>query len=453
MKTNDWLQFALFLGCLAVITKPVGLYLVRVLDPDGRTWLDQVVGPVERFVYRFLKIDPRREQGWKEYTFSMLAFSFAGVVFTYAILRLQGILPLNRQSLPGLSHHLAFNTAVSFTTNTNWQSYGGEGTMSYFSQVVGLAYHNFVSAAVGIGIAAAFVRAIARSSTKTLGNFWTDLVRITGYLLLPICLVLAIFLVTQGMIQNFDPYTKAITLEGAEQVIAQGPMASQVAIKMLGTNGGGFVNANAAHPFENPTPLSNFVQMLSIFAIGSGLTWYLGRMVKNQAHGWAVWSAMMALFIAGVLVCARFEAAGNPVHHGLGVAAVDGEARCLQGQREYADRDHQPRHQGEDQREWGSDGRSDLTASCKRCPTKDREPEWQRQQQNHEWRAEVKFSERKSVNAHGTDADRAIGAELDGRRARERNPDAAHDPPPAKRHKHEPPDTKRAECRTRDPGR
>lgn len=324
MKTNDWLQFALFLGCLAVITKPVGLYLVRVLDPDGRTWLDQVVGPVERFVYRFLKIDPRREQGWKEYTFSMLAFSFAGVVFTYAILRLQGILPLNRQSLPGLSHHLAFNTAVSFTTNTNWQSYGGEGTMSYFSQVVGLAYHNFVSAAVGIGIAAAFVRAIARSSTKTLGNFWTDLVRITGYLLLPICLVFAIFLVTQGMIQNFDPYTKAITLEGAEQVIAQGPMASQVAIKMLGTNGGGFVNANAAHPFENPTPLSNFVQMLSIFAIGSGLTWYLGRMVKNQAHGWAVWSAMMALFIAGVLVCAHFEAAGNPVHHGLGVAAVDG---------------------------------------------------------------------------------------------------------------------------------
>ncbi|MFO1438950.1 MAG: potassium-transporting ATPase subunit KdpA [Verrucomicrobiaceae bacterium] len=324
MQINDWTQFALYLGLLTLITKPMGLYLMQVLDTNGRTWLDPVLKPLERITYKLLGVDPQREQGWKQYTFAMLAFSLVGVVFTYAILRLQHLLPWNPQDLPGLSHHLAFNTAVSFTTNTNWQSYGGEATMSYFSQMVGLTFHNFVSAAVGIGIAAALVRGIARSSAKTLGNFWTDLVRVTYYLLLPICAVFALFLVSQGMIQNFDPYTKAKTLEGAEQVIAQGPMASQVAIKMLGTNGGGFVNANAAHPFENPTPLSNFIQMLSIFSIGSGLTYYLGRMVKNQAHGWAVWAAMMALFVGGVLVCAHFEAAGNPVHQQLGIAAADG---------------------------------------------------------------------------------------------------------------------------------
>jgi potassium-transporting ATPase potassium-binding subunit len=324
MQINDWLQFALYLGLLTLITKPMGLYLMQVLDTNGRTWLDPVLKPLERITYKLLGVDPQREQGWKQYTFAMLAFSLVGVVFTYAILRLQHMLPLNPQGLPGLSHHLAFNTAVSFTTNTNWQSYGGEATMSYFSQMVGLTFHNFVSAAVGIGIAAALVRGIARSSAKTLGNFWADLVRVTYYLLLPICAVFALFLVSQGMIQNFDPYTKAKTLEGAEQVIAQGPMASQVAIKMLGTNGGGFVNANAAHPFENPTPLSNFIQMLSIFSIGSGLTYYLGRMVKNQAHGWAVWAAMMVLFVGGVLVCAHFETAGNPVHHQIGIAAADG---------------------------------------------------------------------------------------------------------------------------------
>lgn len=324
MQINDWLQFSLFLGLLTLITKPMGLYLMQVLDTNGRTWLDPVLGPLERITYKLLGVDPQREQGWKQYTFAMLAFSLVGVVFTYAILRLQHVLPWNPQDLPGLSHHLAFNTAASFTTNTNWQSYGGEATMSYFSQMVGLTFHNFVSAAVGIGIAAALVRGIARSSVKTLGNFWADLVRVTYYLLLPVCAVFALFLVSQGMIQNFDPYTKAKTLEGAEQVIAQGPMASQVAIKMLGTNGGGFVNANAAHPFENPTPLSNFIQMLSIFAIGSGLTYYLGRMVKNQAHGWAVWAAMMILFVGGVLVCAHYEAAGNPVHQQLGIAAADG---------------------------------------------------------------------------------------------------------------------------------
>jgi K+-transporting ATPase ATPase A chain len=248
---------------------------------------------------------------------------------------------------------LAFNTAVSFTTNTNWQNYSGESTMSYFSQMVGLAFHNFVSAATGIAIAAAFVRAIARHSANTLGNFWVDLVRVTYYLLIPICVVFALFLVSQGMIQNFKPYTKATLVEPmkvsvakvdkdgkavvdaegkpvmeeqtvTEQNIVQGPMASQVAIKMLGTNGGGYVNANAAHPFENPTPLSNFIQMLSIFSIGSGLTYYLGRMVKNQKHGWTVWAAMSILFVGGVLLCWWAESAGNPIHHQLGVAAADG---------------------------------------------------------------------------------------------------------------------------------
>jgi K+-transporting ATPase ATPase A chain len=324
MHSTDWLQFALFLGLLTLITKPLGLYLVQVLDANGRTWIDPIVKPFEKITYKLLGVDPQREQGWKQYTFAMLAFSLVGVVFTYAILRLQDVLPWNPQGLPALSNHLAFNTAVSFTTNTNWQSYGGEATMSYFSQMVGLTFHNFVSAATGIAIAAALVRGIARSSVKTLGNFWVDLTRTTYYLLLPLCAVFAIFLVSQGMIQNFDAYTKAATLEGTEQVIAQGPMASQVAIKMLGTNGGGFANANAAHPFENPTPLSNFIQMLSIFAIGSGLTYYLGRMVKNQAHGWAVWAAMMVLFVGGVLVCAHFEAVGNPIHQQLGIAAADG---------------------------------------------------------------------------------------------------------------------------------
>ena len=353
MQTSDWLQFALYIVALAAITKPMGLYLLRVLDANGRTWFDPVLRPLERLTYRLMGVDSSKEHDWKQYTLAMLLFSLVGCLFTYAILRLQHLLPLNPQGLGSLSEHLAFNTAVSFTTNTNWQSYGGESTMSYLSQMVGLAFHNFVSAATGIAIAAALVRAIARHSAKTLGNFWVDLVRVTYYLLLPICLVFAVFLVSQGMIQNFKPYTKAKLVEpykisvekkndkgetvlGAdgkpvmeeqtvdEQLIVQGPMASQVAIKMLGTNGGGYVNANAAHPFENPTPLSNFLQMLSIFSIGSGLTYYLGRMVKNQKHGWAVWSAMATLFLAGVLLCWWAEAAGNPIHQKLGVVAADG---------------------------------------------------------------------------------------------------------------------------------
>jgi K+-transporting ATPase ATPase A chain len=319
MHTNDWLQFALFLGILAAITKPLGIHLTRVLDPNGKTWLDPVIRPLERLLYKFMGVDPREEQDWRSYAIALLVFSATGVLFTYAILRLQHLLPLNPQGFPALSPALAFNTAVSFATNTNWQSYGGETTMSYFSQMAGLMIHNFTSAAAGISIAAALVRGIARHSATTLGNFWVDVTRVTLYLLLPVCLVFAVFLVSQGVIQNFHGYQTA-----ADQTIAQGPVASQVAIKMLGTNGGGFTNANAAHPFENPTPLSNFIQMLSIFAIGSGLTYYLGRMTKNQSHGWAVWSAMMILFIAGVLACWWAEARGNPIHQALGVSASDG---------------------------------------------------------------------------------------------------------------------------------
>jgi len=353
MNASGWIQLALFVVALAGITKPMGLYLIRVLDANGKTWLDPILRPLERLTYRLMGVKPDQEHDWKQYTLAMLLFSLVGCVFTYAILRLQHLLPLNPQGLGPLSEHLAFNTAVSFTTNTNWQSCVGETTMSYLSQMVGLAFHNFVSAATGIAIAGALVRGIARHSAKTLGNFWVDLVRVTYYLLLPICLVFAVFLVSQGMIQNFKPYTKAKLVEpykisiakkndkgetvlGAdgkavmaeqtvdEQAIVQGPMASQVAIKMLGTNGGGYVNANAAHPFENPTPLSNFLQMLAIFSIGSGLTYYLGRMVKNQKHGWAVWSTMATLFLAGVLLCWWAEAKGNPIHQQLGVAVADG---------------------------------------------------------------------------------------------------------------------------------
>ncbi len=353
MRSIDWLQLGVFVAALALITKPMGLYLMRVLDANGRTWLDPLLKPLERLTYRLIGVSPGREQDWKQYTLAMLVFSLVSCLFTYLILRLQHLAPLNPQAFGSVSPALAFNTAVSFTTNTNWQNYSGESTLSYLSQMVGLTIHNFVSAAVGIGLAAALVRGVARHSTKTLGNFWVDLVRTTYFLLVPICVVFAAFLVSRGMIQNFKPYTKAKlieemkisvekkndkgeTLKGpdgklvmeeqtvTEQAIVQGPMASQVAIKMLGTNGGGYVNANAAHPFENPTPLSNFIQMLSIFSIGSGLTYYLGRMVKNQAHGWSVWSAMMLLFLAGVLLCWWSEARGNPLHQQLGIAMVGG---------------------------------------------------------------------------------------------------------------------------------
>ena len=353
MDMYGWLQLAAFVGLLLLLTKPMGLYLLRVLDGEGRTFLDPVLKPVELLFYRIFRVDRKQEQDWKQYTISMLMFSLIGLLFTYLILRIQHLLPLNPQGFGPLSPDLAFNTAASFTTNTNWQSYGGESTMSYFSQMVGLAFHNFVSAAVGIAIAAALVRGIARHTAKTIGHFWVDVVRVNLYLLLPICLIYALFLVSQGMIQNFkaydtaklvEPYTTQVekkdaagqTLKDAQgkpvmedkkvdtQTIAQGPMASQVAIKMLGTNGGGFVNANAAHPYENPTPLSNFIQMLSIFLIPSGLTYYLGRMVKNRRHGWAVWGAMAVLFLAGVLICWSAESAGNPHLTALGIERAGG---------------------------------------------------------------------------------------------------------------------------------
>ncbi len=392
MRSIDWLQLGLFVAALALITKPMGLYLLRVLDAHGRTWLDPVLKPLERLSYRLMGVKPDREQTWQQYTLAMLLFSLVSCLFTYAILRLQQWLPLNPQGFGALSTDLAFNTAASFTTNTNWQSYTGESTMSYLSQLLALVIHNFGSAATGIALAAALVRGIVRHSARTLGNFWVDLVRITYYLLLPICVGYAVFLVSQGVIQNFNRYTKATLTESytvqvpktddkgqpvttnvvvmvqapkldeqgrpimtngvalmvdmpnlddkgqpvmtnvpvmvdqkvEEQTIPQGPVASQIAIKMLGTNGGGYMNANAAHPFENPTPLSNFLQMLSIFAIGSGLTYYLGRMTRNQAHGWSVWAAMMALFLGGVLLCWWSEARGNPIHQQLGVALADG---------------------------------------------------------------------------------------------------------------------------------
>jgi K+-transporting ATPase ATPase A chain len=348
-----WLQLALFIGLLALLTKPVGLFLLRILDPAGRTFLDPLLKPVERLLYRLFRIEPAGEQDWRLYTASLILFSLTGLLFTYAILRLQHLLPLNPQDFGPMSPDLAFNTAVSFTTNTNWQSYGGESTLSYFSQMVGLAFHNFVSAATGIAVAAALTRGIARQTAKTIGNFWTDLVRVNLYLLLPLCLIYALFLISQGAIQNFKPYETARLVEPSTvqipqqdnlgkpvpdaagrpvmvkkkvetQVIAQGPLASQAAIKMLGTNGGGFMNANAAHPYENPTPLANFIQILSIFLIPSGLTYYFGRMVGNRRHGWTVWGAMAVLFLAGMLICWQAEAVGNPRLTALGLDPAGG---------------------------------------------------------------------------------------------------------------------------------
>jgi K+-transporting ATPase ATPase A chain len=353
MNISGWLQLVLYIVVLILITKPLGIYLFQVLDVNGKTFLDPVLKPFERLTYRIFGVNPEKEQGWILYTVAMLIFELVTVLMTYLILRFQNFLPLNPQGQAGVTDHLAFNTAWSFATNTNWQSYGGESTMSYLSQMLALASHNFFSAAIGIAIAAAVVRGIARHSTKTLGNFWVDLVRINYYLLLPISIVFAIFLVAQGVPQNFNPYDKAKVVEAQtvqvpkkddagnavkdakgnpvmvdqkvdSQSIVEGPIASQMAIKMLGTNGGGYTNANAAHPFENPTPLSNFIQMLSIFAIPSALTYYLGRMVKNQRHGWTVWTAMAIVFVAGAIVCWSAEAAGNPIMHQLGVESAGG---------------------------------------------------------------------------------------------------------------------------------
>lgn len=316
MTLNGWLQILIFFALVLAVTKPMGIFMARVFKGE-RTFLDPVVRPLERLLYRVCGVDDSREMRWTEYAGAMLAFSAVSMIALYALQRLQQFLPFNPQRLANLSPELSFNTAASFTTNTNWQSYGGETTMSYLTQMAGLTFQNFLSTAVGLALAVAFIRGIARKETDRIGNFWVDVTRGTLYLLLPFSMVAALFLVSQGVVQNFKPYdtVKLVDPQGdvTEQVIAQGPAASQVAIKMFGTNGGGFFNANSAHPFENPTPLSNFFEMFLIFAIPAGLTYTLGRMVGSQRHGWAVFAAMMSLSLAGVLVSYWAESKGNPL--------------------------------------------------------------------------------------------------------------------------------------------
>ena len=319
MTVNGWLQILFFLLLILLVTKPLGAFMARVFNRE-RTFLDPVMRPIERLIYRLTRVDAACEMRWTEYAGAMLLFSLVSMIVLYLMQRLQHLLPFNPQNLPGVDSAgftgSAFNTATSFTTNTNWQSYVPEVTMSYFTQMAGLAYHNFASAATGIALAIAFIRGIARRETQTIGNFWVDLTRATLWVLLPFCLVGALFLVSQGTIQNLKPYDVAKPLDqvaATEQVIAQGPVASQEFIKQWGTNGGGFFNTNSAHPFENPTPLTNLIALFSIFAISAGLTYTLGRMTGSQKHGWAVWSAMTVLFLAGVLVSYRSEARGNPL--------------------------------------------------------------------------------------------------------------------------------------------
>ena len=318
MSIPGLLQVALFVLVIFAITKPLGLHLWRVFTGQ-RTLLDPVLGPVERLIYRVSAVDPAAEQGWKGYAFALLSFSVVSLLATYLILRLQNILPFNPQGLDGVPPDLAYNTAVSFTTNTNWQSYVPETTMSYFTQMAGLAFHNWVSAAAGIAISVALVRGLSRRSARSIGNFWVDLVRATLYVLLPICFVYTLVLVWQGVPQNLNDYSVATTIEGAAQTIGQGPVATQEAIKMLGTNGGGFFNANSSHPFENPTPLSNFLEIVSIFAIGSALTYMFGKMVGDTRQGWALWGVMTILFLIGVAVVLPVEQNGNPLLTPLGV--------------------------------------------------------------------------------------------------------------------------------------
>ena len=314
MSLNGWLQILFFSACVLLVAKPLGLYLVCVYDGTFQ-WL----GFLERPIYRLCGVSPDEDQHWTRYAGAVLLFSAASMLLTYLVLRMQRVLPLNPQHFPAVTDRQAFETSASFTTNTNWQSYAGESTMSYFSQMTQLAFHNFISAAVGIAVAVAFVRGIVRRSAGRIGNFWVDLMRGTLYVLLPFCLVLSMLFVQQGMIQNFKPYLVVVTLEGAKQTIAMGPVASQEIIKQLGTNGGGFFNANAAHPFENPTPWTNFWSMFAIFMIPSALTYLLGRMVKSQKHGWAVWAAMFVLFFGGVSTAYWAEARGNPIHAARGV--------------------------------------------------------------------------------------------------------------------------------------
>jgi K+-transporting ATPase ATPase A chain len=317
MTANGWLQFALFSLILLATVRPVGVYLARVLEGEG-TWLDPVLRPFERLIYKLSGVNSEQEMNWREYAFAVLGFSAVSMIMTYAIERLQNHLPWNPQGLAAVGPDLAWNTAASFTTNTNWQSYTPETTMSYLTEMVGLAYHNFGSAAVGIAVAVALIRGIKRTSSGTIGNFWVDATRTILYVLVPASIVYALALVAQGVPQNFSAYTQAHTLEQPSQVqtIGQGPVASQEAIKMLGTNGGGFFNANSAHPFENPTPFSNLLQMLSIFIIPAGLTYTLGRMTGSPGHGWAVFAAMFVLFAAGFATVYWAESQPHGLIHG-----------------------------------------------------------------------------------------------------------------------------------------
>ncbi len=326
MTINGWLQIILYCAIVVALVKPLGGYMTRVFSGE-RTFLSPVLVPVERVLYRAAGIDEKHEQHWVNYAVAMLVFHVAGFVFLYALLRVQGFLPFNPQGMTGVPEVLSFNTAISFITNTNWQNYGGETTMSYLTQMLGLTHQNFLSAATGIVLAVALIRGFARGSARSIGSFWVDVTRVTLYVLLPICIPFTLFLVWQGIPQTLGAYIDATTLEGAKQTIAIGPVASQVAIKMLGTNGGGFFNANAAHPFENPTAFSNFIQMISIFAIGAALTNVFGRMVGNQRQGWAVLAVMGVLFVAGVAVCYWAEANGTTILNSLGLAGGNMEGK------------------------------------------------------------------------------------------------------------------------------
>jgi len=318
MTLNGWIQILLYCMIVLLLVKPLGGYMYRVFNGD-RTFLSPILGPIERALYRISGTSENEEQRWTAYAAGIIFFSLASFLAVYFLQRLQGVLPYNPAGMSAVEQGLAFNTAVSFVTNTNWQNYGGESTMSYLVQMAALTVQNFMSAAVGIAIAVALIRGFARASGKSIGNFWVDMTRCTLYVLLPICIVLTLVYVWLGIPQTLGPYVDATTLEGAKQTIALGPVASQVAIKMLGTNGGGFFNANAAHPFENPDAISNLIQMVTIFALGAALTNVFGRMVGNQRQGWAILASMGVLFVAGVAVCYWAEAAGNPLVHALGI--------------------------------------------------------------------------------------------------------------------------------------
>ena len=326
MTINGWIQIALFCAVVLALARPLGGYMTRVFTGE-RTFLSPVLAPVERGLYRVAGIDARQEQHWLTYALAMLAFHVLGFLALYALLRFQAVLPFNPDGQSAVAPDLAFNTAASFVTNTNWQNYGGETTMSYLTQMLGLTHQNFLSAATGIALAVALVRGFSRASAATVGSFWVDLTRTTLYVLLPICVVYTLFLVSQGIPQTFGGAIEATTLEGAKQTIAVGPVASQVAIKMLGTNGGGFFNVNAAHPFENPTALANFVQIVSIFALGAALTNVFGRMVGDERQGWAILAAMGVLFLAGTAVVYWAESAGSPVLNGLGLTGGNMEGK------------------------------------------------------------------------------------------------------------------------------